>query len=74
VSPTAASPTAGQAGDDDVEETNDGTDDGLQNGANTVDDGHEAVADGTEDGFNLSDPSLATVFSDSGGGGRKTYA
>jgi hypothetical protein len=74
VSPTAAPPTAGQAGDDDIEETNDGTDDGLQNGANTVDDGHEAVADGTEDGFNLSDLSLVTVFAESREGGRKTYA
>ncbi|MCJ1295106.1 hypothetical protein MMC34_006667 [Xylographa carneopallida] len=52
-SPPPAAPTAGQAGDDDVEEADDGADDGLQDGADAVDDGHEAGADGLEDGLDL---------------------
>jgi len=51
VSPTA-SPTAGQAGDDDVEETNDGADDGLENSTNAVDDGHQAGTDGAKNALN----------------------
>ena len=62
MSPTTASPTAGQAGDDDVEEASDGTDDGLQDGGNAVDDGHKAGTDGAEYAFNLSDLLLATEF------------
>jgi len=53
VSPTSSSPTASEAGDDDVEETGDGADDSLQNGGNAVDNCHEAGTNGAEDGFNL---------------------
>jgi hypothetical protein len=63
MSPTTASPTAGQAGDDDVEKTGNGTDDGLQDGGNAIDDGHEAGTYGAEYAFNLSDLLLATEFS-----------
>jgi len=52
MSPTTSAPTAGQAGDDDVEETNDGTDDGLEDGADAVDDGHQARTDGAENALN----------------------
>ncbi len=63
MSPTTASPTAGQAGDDDIEETSDGADDCLEDGGNAVDDSHEAGTDGAEYAFNLSDLLLATEFS-----------
>jgi len=52
MSPTSPSPTAGQAGDDDVEETNDGTDDGLEDSSDAVDDGHQAGTDGAENALN----------------------
>jgi len=55
MSPTSSSPTASEAGDDDVEETSDGTDDSLQDAGNAVDNCHEAGTDGAEDGFNLFD-------------------
>jgi hypothetical protein len=45
--------TASEAGDDDVEEADNGPNDGLQNGANAVHNGHQAVANCAEDGFNL---------------------
>ncbi len=61
MSPTA-SPTAGQAGDYNVEETSDGTDDCLENAGNAIDDCHEAGTDGAENGCNLFDFSLATVI------------
>jgi hypothetical protein len=63
MSPTSSSPTAGEAGDDDVEETGDGTNDGLQDGGNAIDNGHEAGTDGAEDGFNLYESPLATNHS-----------
>jgi len=53
--PSAGSPTPGvtasEAGDDDVEETDDCVDDGCEDSADPVDDGHEACADGLEDGL-----------------------
>jgi hypothetical protein len=48
-----ATAAAGEAGNDDVEETDNGVDDSGQHGADAVDDGHQAVADGAEDGFEL---------------------
>ena len=50
---SAAAASARQAGDDDVEQRDDGIDNGLQSGGNGVDDGHDAVADRAEDGFDL---------------------
>jgi len=50
---TAATATAGEAGDDDVEDADDAVNDGGQHGPDAVDDGHQAVADGSEDGFKL---------------------
>ena len=44
---------AGEARDDDVEDGDNGSNNGLQDGPDAVDDGHEACADGLEDGFNL---------------------
>lgn len=41
MSSTAAAPTASQAGDDDVENTDDSVDDGGQDGSDAVNDGHE---------------------------------
>jgi len=61
MSPTA-SPTAGQARDDYVKETNDGTDDGLEDSTDTIDDGHQAVPDGAENALNLLNSSLATLL------------
>ena len=49
----AATATAGDAGDDDVEDGDDAVDDGGQHGPDAVNDGHQAVADGAEDGFEL---------------------
>ena len=50
---TAATATAGEAGDDDIEEGDDAVDDGGQHGPDAVDDGHQTVADSAEDGFEL---------------------
>jgi hypothetical protein len=50
---TAATVTAGEAGDDDVDEGDDAVDDGGQHGPDAIDNGHQAVADGAEDGFEL---------------------
>jgi hypothetical protein len=59
VSPTT-SPTAGQARDNDVEETSDGTNNSLEDAGNAVDNCHEAGTDGAENAFNLFDLLLAT--------------
>ena len=48
---TAAS--AGKAGDDNIEETNNGADDCLEDCANAVDNCHEAGSDGLEDRLDL---------------------
>jgi hypothetical protein len=53
--PPLAGATAGQAGDDDVEDGDDAGDDGVEDGADPVDDGHEAGAYGLEDLFYLED-------------------
>ena len=50
---TAATAAAGEAGNYDVEETDNAVDDSGQHGADAVDNGHQAVADGAEDGFEL---------------------
>ena len=50
---TASTATAGEAGDDDIEEGDDAVDDGGQHSPDAVDDGHQAVADSAEDGFEL---------------------
>jgi len=42
-----------QAGDDDVEDSDNAVDNGHDNAANAVDDRHQDGADGSEDGFNL---------------------
>ena len=55
---TAAS--AGQAGDDDAKQRDDGVDDGLQSGGNGVNNGHDAVADRAEDGLDLRTVSQCT--------------
>jgi hypothetical protein len=68
ISPTTTSPAAGQAGDDDVEETSDGSDDCLQHGGNAVDDCHQAVTDSAEDAFNLFEVLSATGFLNAGSG------
>jgi hypothetical protein len=52
--PARPSAAACQAGDDDVEEGDNGVDNGSAGSADGVDDGHEAVAYGAEDGLNLS--------------------
>ena len=56
----AAAASAGQAGDDDAEQGDDGVDDGLQSGGNGVNDGHDAVADRAEDGLDLRTVSQCT--------------
>ena len=56
---STATSAAGQAGNDDAEERDNGVDDGLQSGGNGVNNGHDAVTDRAEDGFNLK------VFSES---------
>lgn len=50
---SAAAASAGQAGDDDAKEGDDGVDDGLQSGGNGVNNGHDAIADRAEDGLDL---------------------
>lgn len=52
ISPTARL-AAGQARDDDVEESNDAVDDGHDDGTDSVHDCHEDIADSAEDGFDL---------------------
>jgi hypothetical protein len=51
--PARAATAAGQAGDDDVEECDNGVDNGSAGGADGMHDGHEAVAYRAEDGLNL---------------------
>ena len=51
--PSTAAASAGQTGNDDAEQRNNGVDDGLQSSGNGVDDGHDAVADRAEDGLDL---------------------
>ena len=53
--PTSSSArvTASQAGDDDVEDCNNGADDGSEHGTNTVDNGHQAGTDGMENALKL---------------------
>lgn len=50
---TRAAAATGQARDDDVEEGDDGVDDGLEACGNGVDNRHDAVADCPEDGLDL---------------------
>lgn len=50
---TTAAASAGQAGNNDVEQRDDGVDDGLQSGGNGVNNGHDAIADRAEDGLDL---------------------
>ena len=57
---SAAAASAGQAGDDDAEQGDDGVDDGLQSGGNGVNDGQDAVADRAEDGLDLRTVSQCT--------------
>lgn len=53
-SPTPSAATAaGKAGDDDIEQGDDSTNDGLKDGTDAVDDGHEACTDGLENGTDL---------------------
>jgi hypothetical protein len=51
--PTTSTAAAGEAADDDVEQSDDAADDGGQDTADSVDDGHEDAADGTEDARDL---------------------
>lgn len=51
-SPTAAA-SASQAGDEDVEEGDDGIDDTGEDGSDSVDDGHETSTDGAEHACDL---------------------
>lgn len=51
--PTSPTTTAGQAGDDDIEEGYNAGDDGLEDRADAVNDGHEASPDGAENGLDL---------------------
>lgn len=51
--PTTSAASAGEAGDDDVEERNDAGDNGLQDRADAVDNGHQTGANGLEDGLDL---------------------
>ena len=51
--PLPASPAAGQARDDDVEDIDEALDDGVQDLADAVDDGRQTAADGAENSFNL---------------------
>lgn len=51
--PSATTLAAGQAGDDDAEEGDDGVDDGVAGGSYGADDGHDAVAYRAEDGLDL---------------------
>jgi hypothetical protein len=44
---------AGEAGDNNVEEADDGANDGLQNCADAAHDGHQTVPDCLKDSFNL---------------------
>ena len=51
---TTTSMTAGDAGDDDIEERGDGSNDGLEDASDAIDDCHEAAADGLANVFDLS--------------------
>ena len=51
--PTAPSPTASQAGNDDIEAGDNAGDDSLQNGSDAVNDCHKAGPEGLEEGFDL---------------------
>jgi hypothetical protein len=53
VTSTTTATTAGKAGDNDVEQTGDGSNDGLEDRSNAIDDCHQAGADGAADGFDL---------------------
>jgi len=55
VAATTTSLSAGEAGDDDVEERGDGSDDGSEDTCDAVDDGHETSSDGLEERFDLND-------------------
>lgn len=60
-SPTAtAAASAGEAGDDDAEQRDDGVDDGLQSSGNGVNNCHDAVANRAEDGLDLQTVSQCT--------------
>jgi hypothetical protein len=57
---SAAAASAGQAGDDDAKQGDNGVDNGLQSGGNGVNNSHDAVADRTEDGLDLRTVSQCT--------------
>jgi len=52
---SAATGAAGQEADEDVEERDDATDDGLQDAADAVHDGHQHVADGPEEALDTTE-------------------
>jgi hypothetical protein len=53
--PSATATSAGQAGDDDIEQRDDAVNDCLEYGADTVDNGHEDIANGLEHSLDLYD-------------------
>jgi hypothetical protein len=53
MSTSSTTASAGEARDDDIEETGDRSDDGLENARDAVDDSHEAGTYGAENGLNL---------------------
>ena len=57
----ASSTTAGEAGNDDVEESNNAVDDGSEDGSDAIHNSHEACADGLEDAANLGSVSLKFI-------------
>ena len=59
---TATSLSAGEAGNDDVEERGDGSDDGSENTGDTVDDCHETSSNGLEERFDLPIISFCWLF------------
>jgi len=50
--PSTSTSTAGQAGNKNVEEGSDGSDNALEDGGDTVNDGHKASANGVKEAFN----------------------
>ena len=53
VTATTTSLAAGEAGDDDIEERGNGSDDGREDTCDTVDNGHETSSNGLEEGLDL---------------------
>ncbi|TGO34573.1 hypothetical protein BHYA_0191g00090 [Botrytis hyacinthi] len=62
-----AAASASQAGDEDIEEGNDGVDDTGENGSDSVDDGHETSTDGAEHASDLERISQINEAQDHGG-------